>query len=420
MLHIFEILKCFLFYRTYIRLGFMETFLYFRNAVKIPPGKKYEIYLKNKLIILSSNVVMIMRKSIFVFLLSSFITFFSFAGDSLYIVQNGHFKLTKTGASHFAKLPLKCAEKEWPYKTGIVFADSSLLIAPKNYHPIFFGCFDWHSSVHGHWMLAKLLKNFPDMDEAAAIRQLFDKHFTVANIQQEILMFQSKDNISFERTYGWAWLLQLQDELLNWNDADAKKWATALQPLATTLSGLTINYLGKLAYPIRVGEHSNLAFSLSMMMDYAHHQKDTALSNAIHKTTMRFYYTDNNCPFNWEPSGSDFLSPCLEEADLMRKVLAPKQFSSWLKKFMPQLFDQHLKIEPGKVLDRTDGKLVHLDGLNLSRAWCLSGIAKSIHSSHLRQLANAHLLGALPKVASGDYAGEHWLASFAVFALAEQ
>ncbi len=358
-----------------------------------------------------------MRKYFFLSLLYIFIAIYSFASDSLYIKQNGQIILTKAGASYFAKLPLKCAEKEWPYKTGIIFSNSDFLTPPKDYHPAFFGCFDWHSSVHGHWMLARLLKSFPDLNEGTIIRELFNKHFTETNIQQEMLIFKNKDNKGFERTYGWAWLLQLQNELLNWGDADAKKWATALQPLANQLEKLTIDYLSKVVYPIRVGEHSNLAFGLSMMYNYANTQNDTALSKAIKEAAMRFYYTDKNCPFNWEPGGNDFLSPCLEEADLMRKVLAPQKFLVWLKKFMPQLFDANLKITTGKVNDRTDGKLIHLDGLNLSRAWCLKGIAAAIHNAHLLQLANEHLEAALPQVASGNYEGEHWLASFAVYAL---
>ena len=358
-----------------------------------------------------------MRKYFFLSLLYIFIAIYSFASDSLYIKQNGKIILTKAGASYFAKLPLKCAEKEWPYKTGITFSDSGFLTPPKDYHPAFFGCFDWHSSVHGHWMLVRLLKIFPEISEAVQIRQLLNKHFTDANIQQEILIFKNKDNKGFERTYGWAWLLQLQNELLNWGDADAKKWAAALQPLANQLSKLTIDYLGKIVYPVRVGEHSNLAFGLSMMYNYAGNQNDTALSKAIKEAAMRFYYADKNCPFNWEPGGNDFLSPCLEEADLMRKVLPKQNFILWLQKFMPQLFYKNLHMEPGKVKDRTDGKLVHLDGLNLSRAWCLKGIAETINNKHLLKLANEHLDAALPQVASGDYAGEHWLASFAVYAL---
>lgn len=351
------------------------------------------------------------------FIFSCVIFCFCAAQDKHYEKVNGQLVLTATGASHFATLPLRCAEKEFPYKTGITFSDSSLTGSPKNYHPAFFGCFDWHSSVHGHWMLVRLLKLYPNIAAATQIRQLFNKHFTVANVQQELQIFKSKDNKSFERTYGWAWLLQLQDELLSWNDADAKKWAAAIQPLANELSKLTCDYVQKLIYPIRVGEHSNLAFGMSMMYDYATHQNDTALSNAIRKTSLRFYLADTNCPFNWEPNGNDFLSPCLEEADLMRKVLTKQQFTVWLKKFMPQLFDINFKIEPGKVNDRTDGKLIHLDGLNLSRAWCLKGIAATIGNKHLLELANKHLEAALPQVASGNYEGEHWLASFAVYAL---
>jgi Protein of unknown function (DUF2891) len=359
-------------------------------------------------------------KKIFFLILSCSTALLSKAQDKHYEKINGLTVLTATGASHFAKLPLRCAEKEFPYKTGITFSDSSLTGSPKNYHPAFFGCFDWHSSVHGHWMLVRLLKLYPNIAEAAQIRQLFNKHFTAENMQQELQVFKSKDNKSFERTYGWAWLLQLQDELLSWNDADAKKWATALQPIATELSKLTISYSDKLVYPIRVGEHSNLAFGFSMMYDYATHQNDTALLNAIKKTALRFYAADKDGPFSWEPNGSDFLSPCLEEADLMRKILPKQQFTVWLKKFMPQLFDKNFAITPGKVNDRTDGKLVHLDGLNLSRAWCLKGIAASINNKHLLDLANEHLEAALPQVATGNYEGEHWLASFAVYALTNQ
>ncbi len=230
------------------------------------------------------------------------------AQDPLYIKKDGQMVLTLNGASHFARLPLRCMEKEWPYKTGITFSDSSLITAPKNYHPAFFGCFDWHSSVHGHWMLVRLMKLFPELPESRQAREIFDRHFTNENIKQEIAVFRNKENKSFERTYGWAWLLQLQDELISWDDAGARKWASALQPLVNELSGLTIAYLGKIVYPIRVGEHANLAFGLSLMIDYAIHQKDTALSASIRSAALRFYLNDKNCPFSWEPGGSDFLS----------------------------------------------------------------------------------------------------------------
>ncbi len=342
------------------------------------------------------------------------------AQEPHYKTINNQIELTPTGATHFASLPLRCTDIEYPYKTGITFGDSSWVVPPKDYHPAFSGCFDWHSCVHGHWMLARLLKLYPALPQAAQIRALFNKHFTEANMQQELRVFQSPDNKAFERTYGWAWLLQLQDELLNWNDPDAKRWSVAIHPLASYLSKLTINYLDKLVYPIRVGEHTNLAFGLSMMHDYAIHQKDTALSKAIDKAAIRFYANDKNCPINWEPGGSDFLSPCLEEADLMRKVLPKQKYMIWLKQFLPQLFDKNFKLAPGIVKDRSDGKLVHLDGLNLSRAWCLKGIASITGNKHLLDIANEHLNAALPQVASGDYAGEHWLASFAVYALTSE
>jgi hypothetical protein len=360
-------------------------------------------------------------KKNFMLLVSVIIAFYgSRAQEVHYKKSNNHIVLTTTGASHFAKLPLRCTDHEFPYKPGITYDDSSWITTPKNLHPAFFGCFDWHSSVHGHWMLVRLLKLYPTMPEALQIRELFNRHFTTDNIQQELKVFGSKENKSFERTYGWAWLLQLQDELLNWQDPDAQKWAKALQPLATDLSKKTIAYLDKLVYPIRVGEHSNLAFGLSLMEDYALHQADTSLSNAIKKAALRFYAADKNCPVNWEPGGNDFLSPCLEEANLMRKILPARAFTSWLKKFMPELFGNQFSLTPGMVKDRSDGKLVHLDGLNLSRAWCLKGIAASINNNHLLELANRHLLAALPQVASGDYAGEHWLASFAVYALTQE
>lgn len=351
------------------------------------------------------------------FLLTIFLLNNSIGQNPLFTTNKGQIVLTETGAIQLAKLPLRCVDKEFPYKTGIVFGDSSMLVAPKNYHPAFFGCFDWHSSVHGHWMLARLLKLYPNLPEGPTIRAIFNDHFTPENMQKERALFESAHNKGFERTYGWAWLLQLQVELLSWNDPDAKRWAEAIKPLAATLSKSTVNYLEKLVYPIRVGEHTNLAFGLSLMIDYAKYTGDRLLLKTILSAATRYYINDKNCPINWEPGGSDFLSPCLEEANLMRKMLSPANFAIWLKKFMPALYNGSLKLAPGKVKDRTDGKLVHLDGLNLSRAWCLKGIATQIKNPSLIALANQHLNAALPQVVSGDYAGEHWLASFAVYAL---
>jgi hypothetical protein len=333
--------------------------------------------------------------------------------------NKGRFVLTAAGASHLALLPLKCMQQEFPYKTGIVFSDTSLIVSPKEYHPAFYGCFDWHSSVHGHWMLVRLLKLFPGLPEAAIIRKKLSENLTAENIKTELKIFQSKDNRGFERTYGWAWLLQLQHELIQWDDTLGRQLAKNVDPLAKQVSVLYRQYLDKLIYPVRIGEHANLAFGLKLAFDYAYAAKDDSLQDAIRKTALRFYKNDKACPLNWEPGGNDFLSPCLEEADLMRRILPVDEYQKWIAEFLPQLFVPDIDLPVGEVKDRTDGKLVHLDGLNFSRAWCLFGIAafSQKNKTQLLELANKHLEAALPHVVSGDYMGEHWLASFAVYAL---
>lgn len=331
-------------------------------------------------------------------------------------------ELTVAGASHFADLPLRCMQREFPYKTGIAFSDSTLAVKPRNYHPAFYGCFDWHSSVHGHWMLIRLLKLFPSMPRAGEIRQKLEENLTAENIATEMKIFAMADNKSFERTYGWAWLLQLQNELLKWDDPFAKKLRDNVAPLAQQLSRMFIEYLPKMQYPIRIGEHSNLAFGLRLAFDYAGQAKDSALRQSIIQTALRFYQNDVNYPLTWEPGGNDFLSPALEEADLMWRILPAADYQRWLVRFLPAIADKDFSLEPGVVKDRTDGKLVHLDGLNLSRAWDLFGIARHFPAgkTQLYKVANRHLAVALPNVASGNYMGEHWLASFAVYALTMQ
>ncbi|MET6999122.1 DUF2891 domain-containing protein [Chitinophaga defluvii] len=332
----------------------------------------------------------------------------------------GQLELTLPGAAHLAELPLKCMQQEFPYKTGITFSDSSLVKNPREYHPAFYGCYDWHSSVHGHWMLVRLLKSFPGIPQAALIRTKLSENLTADNIRVEERIYLNKENKGFERIYGWSWLLQLQRELLTWKDPLGTTLSEHVQPLASRFSAAYISFLGKLVYPIRVGEHTNLAFGLSLAWDYAITARDIPLQNAIREAAMRFYAGDKNCPVAWEPGGYDFLSPCLEEADLMWRVMPPAQYQSWIQQFLPGLFTAHITgFSIAQVKDRTDGKLVHLDGLNLSRAWCLYGIARHAGKNQvaIRQLANQHLEAALPHVASGDYAGEHWLASFAVYAL---
>lgn len=327
-------------------------------------------------------------------------------------------KLTSTEAARLARLPLKCMQKEFPNKLNQVLADANDLSNPRALHPAFYGCFDWHSAVHGHWMLIKLLKLFPDLEDATQIRQKLAENISAENITGELAYFQRPSAKGFERTYGWAWLLKLAEELHTWDDPLARQLETNLQPLTDLIVQRYLDFLPKLNYPIRVGEHTNTGFGLTYAWDYAETTQHTALKTLIATRAKDFFAQDQACPLSWEPSGYDFLSPCLEEADLMRRVLAPAEFKTWLSAFLPQLADPQFDWEPGQVSDRKDGKLVHLDGVNFSRAWCLYGIAKDLPEyAHLRKVANAHVLYSLPNVVDGDYEGEHWLASFAIFAL---
>lgn len=327
-------------------------------------------------------------------------------------------ELSLEQANRLAALPLKCLQQEYPYKLGQVLNDSTDLHTPQELHPAFYGCFDWHSSVHGHWLLVRILKQYPTIDRAAEIRNKLQENLTAANIETEIAYFQTKNNTSFERTYGWAWLLKLQQELLSWNDEQGNAWAKNLQPLADTLCKKYIAFLPKLQYPIRTGDHINTAFGLTFAYDYAVYTNNTALQTSIRERALAFYANDKKYPLTFEPSGYDFLSPGLEEADLMRRLLPKAEFESWLKQFLPGLFDKNMQLTPGKVGDRSDGHLVHLDGLNFSRAWCLYGLANSDKRfEHLRKIADTHVNYSLPSIVDGDYMGEHWLASFALLAL---
>ena len=327
-------------------------------------------------------------------------------------------RLTIEQAHHLSQLPMKCLQQEYPNKLGQVLNSQEELLSPQQLHPVFYGCFDWHSSMHGHWLLVELLKSFPELSNADSIRLKLNEQFTAEKIATEIKFFSTKYNESFERTYGWAWLLKLQETVDNWEDKDAQHWAKILQPLTDVIVEKYTVYLPKLVYPIRTGEHVNTAFGLAFAHDYAEHSSDTVFLKLIKKRALEFYGNDINYPIHLEPGGYDFLSPALEETDLMRRVLPAKEFDRWLKKFLPSLRKKSFSLEPGRVSDRTDGKLVHLDGLNFSRAWCLAGLAKnSKQYAHLNQIARMHIEKSLPSVVDGDYMGEHWLASFAVYAL---
>ncbi len=325
--------------------------------------------------------------------------------------------LTLEEADRLVRLPLKCMQKEFPNKPGETLAAAADIGSPQNLHPAFYGCFDWHSSVHGHWMLVKLLKTFPGLRDRELIRGKLAGNLSAENILAEVKYFKRAEEKSFERTYGWAWLLKLAEELHTFDDPLARELENNLRPLTDLVVQRHLEFLPKLNYPIRVGEHSNIAFGLAFAWDYACAVGDRELKQLVEKRAKDFFMNDRGCPLAWEPSGFDFLSPCLEEADIMRRVLAKNEFAPWLKKFLPQLADKKFSLAPGVVSDRKDGKLVHLDGLNFSRAWCLYGIAAQLEEyRHLRKIADEHMRHSLAGITAGSYEGEHWLASFAIYA----
>ena len=302
--------------------------------------------------------------------------------------------------------------------------DAGDVRSPQALHPAFYGCYDWHSSVHGHWMLVRLLRMFPTLPEAGEIRQAIGANLSAKNILVETIYLKQKNRQSFERTYGWAWLLKLAEELSLSDDADAKAWSHHLQPLVDALIDSYLLFLPKQTYPIRTGVHPNTAFGLAFAFDYAKTAGNEKLATLITERSRSYFANDANYPGAWEPGGEDFFSPALMEADLMRRVMGAVEFRRWFHRFLPQLASGVPKtlLHPATVTDRTDPKLVHLDGLNLSRAWCMRSIAGalSVHDPARKALANAarlHAGDALAHVASGDYAGEHWLASFAVYLL---
>lgn len=328
------------------------------------------------------------------------------------------FRLTLEQANHLVDLPLACLITEYPNKLGQTLGEKEDIKEPHELHPAFFGCFDWHSAVHGYWSLVKLLKKFPQLEKADLIKSTLQKNFSKYNILQEVLYFQGKYNLTYERTYGWAWLLKLAEELRTWDEPLAREVEQNIQPLTDLIVQRYIDFLPKLVYPVRIGEHANTAFGLSFAWDYANTLQHDSLKFAIESRAKDFYLNDVNCPLTWEPSGYDFLSPCFEEIDLMRRVLNENDFDAWINKFAPQLKAIDFDINVGEVSDRTDGKLVHLDGLNFSRAWVLYGLANQYPSyKHLINIANEHVKYSLPNLVEDSYEGGHWLGSFAIYAL---
>lgn len=332
-------------------------------------------------------------------------------------------KLTEAGASHLAQLPLHCITQVLPNKPNHTYEfETDLNLTPQQLHPSFYGCLDWHSSVHGHWMLVRLLKMYPNLSEQKSIREVLNSSFQAEKLKAEAAYFDTyKLAKGFERTYGWAWLLKLDEELQSWNDPQARQWHENLKPLTAKVLTLWKNFLPKQTYPNRTGVHPNTAFGLVFALDYARSVKDTAFEALIVQRSKDYYFANKNAPALQEPDGTDFLSPSLEVSDLMRRVLTPKEFLNWFDKYMSAEGLENVMKLPF-VSDRTDYSIVHLDGLALSRAWCMKGIASALSEKDKRRkklLASAkeHLSKTLPQVAGGNYGGEHWLASFAVYAL---
>jgi len=330
--------------------------------------------------------------------------------------------LSEAAVGRFVALALRCVHKEYPNKIAHTLASDVDLLPPRKLTPAFFGCYDWHSAVHGHWLLARAVKMFPQAAFAPPARAALAQSLTVENIAAEVAYLRTEGRASFERPYGLAWLLQLAAELHDWNDPQVRGWAQSLRPLEAESAARIKSWLPKLQYPIRVGEHSQTAFAFGLIWDWATLAGDAEMRSLLESKARMFYLSDRSCPLAYEPSGEDFLSPCLAEADFMRRVLADDEFATWLRAFLPQIPQNGSGawLAPGIVTDRTDPKLAHIDGLNLSRAWTLEGIASGVPKSDRRSAAllaaaKLHRSAALPAVTGEHYEGGHWLGTFALY-----
>ena len=330
--------------------------------------------------------------------------------------------LTEAAAGRFAALALACLHQEYPNHLSHTLNGDEDARPPHALTPAFYGCLDWHSDVHGHWLLVRLLQQFPAAPFAAAARTALAESFTPEKVAGEIAYLRAPGRVSFERPYGLAWLLKLAAELHGAEDPQAQAWAATLAPLEHEAAARLEAWLPKLHYPIRVGEHDQTAFAFGLAWDWAQATHDAPMRSALQEAAMRLYRADRDCPLAYEPSGEDFLSPCLGEADFMRRVLPPREFASWLTQFLPRLPHRAAPdwLAPGVVTDRADPKLAHVDGLNLSRAWMLEGIASGLpprdaRRAALESAARTHAAAALPAVTGEHYEGGHWLGTFAVY-----
>lgn len=336
--------------------------------------------------------------------------------------ENPNPQFDARAAERFARLALACVDKQYPNKVSHVLNSDADVAAPRKLTPAFCGCYDWHSSVHGHWLLARLARTFPDASFAREARDTLKQSLTSANIKEEVAYLNGKGRASFERPYGLAWLLQLGAELREWDDPLAKEMSANLRPLENVVVERLSTWLPKLSHPVRIGEHDQTAFALGLMFDYARVSGNDALGKLAADSAKKFFLADKHCPLAYEPSGEDFLSPCLGEADVMRRMLSPNDFAKWLTDFLPQ-------IPTGPVADwlpvavspdPSDPKLAHLDGLNLSRAGMLEAIISGLPQDDPRRpalaaAAQSHRMAGLAAVTGEHYEGGHWLGRFAVY-----
>jgi len=334
-------------------------------------------------------------------------------------------------AVNFARLALDCVHREYPSKVAHVLNGPDDALPPARLYPVFYGCFDWHSSVHGHWLLLRLLRTVPEQRMPVELRSeitaALNRSFTVAGVAAEVAYLQAENRESFERPYGMAWFLQLTAELREWGDPRARAWLETLEPLEAAIVGMVREWLPKLAYPIRLGTHNQSMFAFGLMLDWARVAGDTEMAALLTERSLAFHRGDRDCPLAYEPSGEDFLSPCLMEADLVRRLLPQDAFAAWLDAFLPGIPRDGRAdwLAPGIVNDPSDGKLVHLDGVNLSRAWNLRNIANALppddpRIAALRAAADIHAETGIASVSAEHYAGGHWLASFATYLVTER
>ncbi|MFN2332946.1 MAG: DUF2891 domain-containing protein [Wenzhouxiangellaceae bacterium] len=328
-------------------------------------------------------------------------------------------QIDEATAERFAALALACVDKEYPNLIHHVMAGDDEVGPPRQLTPSFYGCFDWHSAVHGHWLLVRLAKQFPEADFATQALEKLAGNLTEDRLLAEAAYMAHPDRAGFERPYGLAWLLQLVHELDEWEHEQANQWREWLRPLEAIAVRRLHDWIPNLFYPIRGGEHSQTAFAFGLIHDYARHSGDQATLDLLEDAANRFYRADSHCPLNYEPSGHDFLSACLAEADFMRRVMPSEDFSTWLDEFLPGI-GQESWLPVAVVTDRKDGKLAHIDGLNLSRAWMLEGVVHALPPDDPRRIAmqtsaEEHATAGLSGVSDEHYSGSHWLASFAVY-----